>query len=217
MHYCERQSADFWAEPVNALTNLAFIAAAYCLARRLSGRERSRDLWLLSALITAISIGSFLWHTVAETWALLADELPILLFLHAYVVIFIRRCTAWRYPGLLLGLGLFITTQVLALVYFPADWLNGSLFYSPAWLTLLLMMLYLHRRHPQQAQPLYWAFGLFCLSLSLRSLDMWLCSSLSVGTHFAWHLLNALVLYQAVKALIPTTSRSPIHNTRHKE
>ncbi len=26
--YCERTSAAFWAEPVNALSNLSFIAAA---------------------------------------------------------------------------------------------------------------------------------------------------------------------------------------------
>jgi hypothetical protein len=25
--YCERTGADFWSEPVNALTNLAFVAA----------------------------------------------------------------------------------------------------------------------------------------------------------------------------------------------
>ncbi|MFT2588559.1 hypothetical protein ACMWPQ_29155, partial [Escherichia coli] len=31
--YCERLSTAFWAEPVNALSNLAFLLAAYFLWR----------------------------------------------------------------------------------------------------------------------------------------------------------------------------------------
>lgn len=33
--YCERCSPDFWAEPVNALTNISFLVAAF-FGRRLA-------------------------------------------------------------------------------------------------------------------------------------------------------------------------------------
>lgn len=38
--YCERTAQGFWNEPLNALTNAAFLIAAYC-AYRLARREKS--------------------------------------------------------------------------------------------------------------------------------------------------------------------------------
>ena len=44
--YCERTSAAFWAEPVNALSNLAFVTAALALVLLL----RSGGLFFIAAL-----------------------------------------------------------------------------------------------------------------------------------------------------------------------
>lgn len=46
------------------------------------------------------------------------------------------------------------------------------------------------------------AGGLFACSLLLRSLDEPVCGSFGAGTHFLWHLLNALVLYLLGRALV---------------
>ena len=76
--YCERTSAAFWAEPVNALTNLAVLGPvvwAVSTARRLG--ERDPAVWVLIGLGAAIGAGSFLFHTVATRWTEVADTLPI--------------------------------------------------------------------------------------------------------------------------------------------
>jgi hypothetical protein len=38
-------------------------------------------------------------------------------------------------------------------------------------------------------------------------LDMSICNSLPIGTHFLWHLLNAYVLYRLLTALMPAIHR----------
>lgn len=79
--YCERTDPTFWAEPINALTNISFILAAWGawhLARR--STTLSPVIWLLLTTIVAIGIGSFLFHTLATSWARVLDVLPILVF-----------------------------------------------------------------------------------------------------------------------------------------
>ena len=75
--YCERGvDPAFWAEPVNALTNGAFIiaaiAAAVALLRKPAG-ERGVPEALLVTLMFAMGIGSFLFHTYATAWASYAE------------------------------------------------------------------------------------------------------------------------------------------------
>ena len=80
--YCERQSPAYWAEPVNALTNLAFLIAAAALWRRSPGLPLARAL---CGLLFAIGIGSFLFHTHANALTGTMDVAPILLFILVYI------------------------------------------------------------------------------------------------------------------------------------
>src|SRR5258708_14203748 len=94
--YCERTDASFWAEPANALTNAAFLiaaAAAFWLWRSQSESHRSRD-WPALALIVvvvAVGIGSFVFHTLATRGAVLADVIPIAVFIYGYLLLALRR------------------------------------------------------------------------------------------------------------------------------
>ena len=83
--YCERGGdPSFWAEPLNAISNGAFIIAGLVAARQLK-RSPRRDYalfeWLMIALILAIGTGSFLFHTYATVWAIPFDTIPISLFM----------------------------------------------------------------------------------------------------------------------------------------
>ena len=54
------------------------------------------------------------------------------------------------------------------------------------------------RKHPA-APFILWAALIFAISVTFRSLDLALCDAYQlqgrgIGTHFVWHLLNALVL-----------------------
>jgi hypothetical protein len=83
--------------------------------------------------------------------------------------------------------------------------LNGSLFYLPALAAMIVIGLILSERKHKAAPWILWAAVIFAVSVTLRSLDLSLCDKVliegrKVGTHFAWHLLNALALFLLLRA-----------------
>ena len=84
--YCERMGPEYWAEPVNALTNLAFIISGLLVIKLISiGRgEAAFDIvpWFFATLICVIGIGSWLFHTHAQRWSMLLGcaSIPVTLF-----------------------------------------------------------------------------------------------------------------------------------------
>ena len=207
--YCERTGPELLAEPVNAVTNLAFLLAALA-CWRLASRQGvlSADIRLLTGLMAAIGIGSGLFHTFATGWSQLLDILPILLFQVAYLWIYGRRIigmgTGWLVTAILL-----LVSSTLYGRQFP-DLLNGSLIYAPALVMLISLGTYHYRHAAVQPALLLQATGVFLLSLSMRTMDEAVCAHLPLGTHFLWHLLNGLLVYLIVRGLLvnlPATSR----------
>jgi hypothetical protein len=203
--YCERLGPGLLAEPLNAVTNGAFLVAAWRLAQLAHSRSGPKDqagsdrgVLALAALALAIGVGSSLFHTFATDWALAADVLPILLFQLLFLLLYLRRRA-----GLALapaaGLCLAFLLACLAGRGFPGV-LNGSLAYAPT--LAVLALLAWHQLRSLQSWLLVGATGLFSLSLLLRSLDNALCPIWPIGTHLFWHLLNAAVLVLSGQALV---------------
>jgi len=216
--YCERLAPGFWAEPLNALTNAAFIAAAvYALVLwRRAGAQDWPALWLI-AVTFIVGIGSFLFHTFANRWSLLADVLPIAVFIYSYFLLAMRRYLQLGRVFSAVVTVLFVAFNLsfdrLWFSAFPGVTLNGSVGYIPAALAMLSvgsLCLVLSAR--QSGRALLMAAGVFALSLAFRSVDSSICSSLPAGTHFLWHVLNALVLGILTRAAIVHASRKrPVH------
>ena len=82
--YCEGTGPDDWSEPINAMTNLAFLIAALVLWPRLRGPEMAMGR-ALAAVLFVIGVGSRLFHTHANRLTGLMDVLPILGFILLYV------------------------------------------------------------------------------------------------------------------------------------
>lgn len=201
--YCERTSAAFWAEPVNALTNLSFVVAALALVVLLRHRAIRPDWrgWWLIANLAGIGLGSFLFHTFANRATLLADLLPIFVYQFAFLAFYLRRMAGWRrrtVGGVLL---VFLLVNA-AFLQLPREWLNGSLLYGGALLAIGGLAALHRQAGRQEPQLLWWAFAVFVVSLAGRSLDNWLCAAWPPGTHFLWHLLNGLVLYLTTRAYL---------------
>jgi hypothetical protein len=57
------------------------------------------------------------------------------------------------------------------------------------------------------ATPLALATGLFLVSLAFRSVDNVVCDVVPIGSHFLWHVLNALLLYVLMSGLIEHSER----------
>jgi hypothetical protein len=199
--YCERLTTGYWAEPVNAATNLAFPMAAWATARLIRrSAPHATALWMLPVLMVAVGVGSALFHTVATTWARVADVLPILLFQLVYLWLYARGVMALGRPTAAAIAGLLLATALLGRLG-PAV-LNGSLPYAPA--ALLILGLGIDHRAAGRREPLGLLVtgGLFLVAVGFRSVDQTFCAVLPLGTHFLWHLGAALVLYQLSRALV---------------
>lgn len=192
--YCERTSAALWAEPVNALTNLAFLVAAAAMAVRLRGQPLPLARAMVAAL-AAIGIGSLLFHTAANRLTALLDVAAILAFILLYVFAATRDLLGAR-PLLagLAALGFIPYTAALVPLFAWVPGLGASAGYAPVPLLILIYAALLRARAPETARGFMLGAGLLVLSLTFRTLDGPLCDRIPIGTHFLWHLLNAAML-----------------------
>lgn len=201
--YCERTDSSFWSEPLNALTNLAFLVAALAALRawRSPGPVPPDARWL-ALLIALIGCGSFLFHTFATAWAGWLDVLFILAYIYSLLACFLRRVAGWQWPAVAAGLaGYWLFAKALTWP-FPPGAMNGSYVYFPPLVALTFLGVWARQlRHPGAAR-LAAAAAVFVVSLFLRTIDEAVCAVWPSGTHFLWHVLNAIVLYLSATGLI---------------
>ncbi|MGE8941321.1 ceramidase domain-containing protein [Leptospira interrogans] len=225
--YCER-GADpaFWGEPINALTNGAFLLAAVAAGIALvRHRDDARGVFqtiavaLLIALVFVIGIGSFLFHTYATRWAALADTMPIGIFMLAYLAYALRVYVKLGWLWVAIGLALFVAAlqyagtiqckpgliSVTAAARGPC--LNGTVGYVPAFLAMVGIGAVLKVKGHGAANYLLAAGMIFLASMFFRTVDFEVCSltriaGQPIGTHFLWHVLNALTLYLLLRAAV---------------
>ncbi|MGD9783057.1 MAG: ceramidase domain-containing protein [Hyphomicrobiaceae bacterium] len=221
--YCER-GADpgFWAEPLNALTNAAFLVAAIAAGRQLArvrGLRAAPVEWLLVGVLAAIGAGSFLFHTFATRWSAIADAAPIGIFMFVYLAYALRRLVGLPWLGVAAGLGAFAyamhladgiacrITLVSAMEAARGPCLNGSAAYLPALSAMVLIGAALKAMRHAASGHVLAAAMVFLVSMVFRTLDWELCDiarlgGRALGTHFMWHLLNAVTLYLLAEAAI---------------
>jgi len=206
--YCERQDLSFWSEPLNAWTNLAFILAATA-AFALWRRKRINDTPALALiLVTAsVGVGSFIFHTVATRGAVLLDVIPIAIFIYGYFFLALRRY---------FGLGA-LASSAITILFVSGSYLmdsfvhglNGSVGYLPALAALISFAALLSGPMGQnsptargEASGLAAAALVFAISLFFRAIDRDVCALFPLGTHFLWHMLNAVVLWILLRTAI---------------
>ncbi len=234
--YCERTDASFWSEPWNALTNLAFILGAAGAAwlwfqyRETAEQSVLRTpraytwfAWLLIVDLGLIGVGSFLFHSLATFWSLLADVIPIFVFIFLYVhgaMAFFWRLQGWRLAlADLAGAGVVLLPAPF-LVALARPEFQGSMGYVPPLLFLAGVGLYFLGRTPQLGRDLLIPTVILTVSLIFRSLDLPLCQEalsgasgtpgmFMGGTHFIWHILNGLGLFLLIRVLLVPRRLSP--------
>lgn len=201
--YCERVGPGLWAEPLNAVTNLAFILAGILLVAALRRADpaarRDPAILALVTLVFLVGIGSGLFHTFATRWAVLADVIPVALFILLYMYLALSRFVALSLRGALAGVAVVLGLVVVMPLVFGFSVST----YGVALAAMLGVggFLYVARRHPA-GRPILAAAGVFALSLAFRTADLPLCAALPIGTHFLWHVLNAVVLYSLTRTMM---------------
>ncbi len=192
--YCERVDFTYWSEPLNAVTNAAFLIAAFIMWRRIRG-EGLPLAYLLVILLAIIGIGSYLFHTYATVWASTADTTPIGLFILAYLFAANRDFLRLPLWAAILGTLAFIPyAAILTPVFDALPFFTISSFYWPVPLLIAAYGVILRNRRPETAKGLWIGAGLLVASLTFRSLDEPVCNLLPIGTHFMWHILNGIML-----------------------
>jgi len=196
-NYCERTGPELWSEPLNALTNLAFIAAGIWGLILVRGNRTGSFAALLAWMAVLIGLGSGLFHTWANGLTKWGDIIPIALFVFTFTLFVLRRFLGF---GWAVSVVLFVAFYAAAgfLTYLVPPWLvvatNGSSGYLPAFLAMLVFGLWVSARgHPAGKYMLAGA-GIFVASVTFRIIDPNVCESMPIGTHFLWHTLNGLLL-----------------------
>lgn len=218
--YCERSgSPDLWAEPINMVSNIAFLIAAALLLRHFSKSKELTlkngwDIVLLFILLAAIGIGSFTFHLFAEGWAELFDVTPIALFINVYLISFLVRIACLRWWAVIAVVAIYQGLGVVFELAFSRDTLNGTIMYIPTYLILALMSILVHWRKIPHARRYLEILLLWTISLIFRTVDISACNIIPTGTHFLWHILNAIILHMLVKVLMAVAVVSAVRQEK---
>ena len=189
--YCERTDFTYWSEPLNAVTNLAFIIAAIIMWRRSAGVPMAR---MLCAILFVIGVGSYLFHTHATRWAALTDVGPIGIFIVTYLFLVNRDAVPMRWGWAALATAGFLPfVSILLPILNEIPFVRISNLY---WTVPILLLLYagLLRRTTDITRGFVIGAALLSVSIIVRSLDEILCDLVPIGTHFLWHALNGVML-----------------------
>jgi hypothetical protein len=228
--YCERGTNDaLWAEPINAISNAGFFLAAlifWQLVLWRSPEERSADHYLFVVLVFLIGFGSLAFHLFADEGTALADVIPITVFMLCYLGFALNRLLGVP-PGWMVLLAIVFAASIggamqvhcwgggigfAGTVSDSEICLNGSMAYLPALISMMVIGMALAERHHTAAPYILAAAVMFIVSVILRSADLAFCDQVviegrNVGTHFIWHLLNAVVLFLLLRASLEVGSR----------
>ncbi|GAA0778474.1 hypothetical protein E1180_19955 [Roseibium denhamense] len=201
-NYCERLGPEFWSEPINAVTNAAFLVAAFA-AFMLWRRKVANDTpaLVLTVIVALIGIGSFLFHTFATRWAAIADVVPIMVFILVYLAFALRRFLELHWVvTIAIVIGFFVLAPMLGEVWAPI--LGSSAAYLPALLAIFVVGSFFVQKNRAYGLSILVTGVIFTVSIGFRMADEPVCHGLAIGTHFMWHILNAVVLYRLLRVLI---------------
>ncbi|MCB9987820.1 MAG: ceramidase domain-containing protein [Rhodospirillales bacterium] len=200
--YCEIASGPI-AEPFNALSCLAFWIAA--IAIWLQRDDESSDFHQVAAVVLfVLGVSGMMWHGTLDRLAFGFDIIAIYMLMALVVTMLCNNILKWPLWASLI--------TVTALIFFSA-WLRDSAVpwlpqqggaFLPALLFLSLVALAIQPRYEQATVYLLaGAYALF-FGLAFRSVDLYLCLQLPIGTHFLWHIFVAIFVIYVTKALAAT-------------
>jgi Ceramidase len=223
-NYCERGTdPGFWAEPLNAVSNGAFVIAALLGARQLAAQPTRAGgaavEWALVVLAALIGAGSFLFHTFATRWAVLTDVGAIFVFTVCSLGYALRRFFGASWLVVTVALAVFVGA-LAAFQRIPCDpgllpvtaaagrgCFNGTLGYAPVLIALAFYGSRLVLRGHPAGRVILSAAAVFALSMVVRTFDIEICALTQFfgrvrGTHALWHVFNAVTVYYLLAAAI---------------
>ena len=208
---CERQGAAFWGEPLNALSSFAFLYITIRLLIYFEGLSilRHRRLWDIKALIfivPCIGMASFIFHTLPGPETEMIDTTFIVAFILLYFGSALMRIAQVGWFQAIICYIAYAGFTHMVVTQFP-NALNDSIGYLTTMMALIVIAFYLNMKKRAAARDFLIAALLGVMSLFFRSIDDATCAMVPFGTHFMWHMLNAILIYMLMKQLIRSVTR----------
>lgn len=190
--YCERTDHFITSEPINFVSNIGFLIAATLIWYRAKTIKGCR---ILSIMLGTIGISSAFHHAFAQTWAALLDVLSIAVFVLTYLFFANRTyLNLSLYNAIIITILFLPISLILSNYLFAFKVLGDSTGYMPILLLIGVYALILRKKLPRVSKGLLISFCVFAISLFFRTVDQSFCSRWAIGTHFVWHILNAILL-----------------------
>ena len=215
---CELQSNQLRSQPLNLITNFAFLITSYLIFRLIKNEKvKDKGIHLLFLTSILIGFGSIAHHTVPTNFTLLLDGIPIYIFLYfgfcqILDILTEKKELAFLLPSLYIFLNIFISL----FIHLPID--------SNALTPIINLFLFIpiififYKRFGNKTNLFSLSLGFYALATIFFVLDEIICNQLPFGTHFLWHIFNAAAIYYFVKFIIAVKQQSvrgkPIQNTR---
>jgi len=79
-------------------------------------------------------------------------------------------------------------------VFSTMESLGSSSAFAPVALLIFIYAVLLKRRLPDVSKGLHLGAAILVFSLTFRATDLPICQYAPLGTHFMWHILNAIML-----------------------
>lgn len=190
--YCE-QLLYISFEPINAVTNIAFVVFALLAFYKL--RHQTGVLkFFLPFLLLFMGAGSAWWHMGHSAWGDMTDTLSIIVFASTVSVLLLYKLIGSRTKVIIA----FVPLLLLTLAVEQLPYLNSSLPYIVLLIGLMVVGTFYAKEFPASKLLVIASIITFTLAIVFRTLDMELCSQIAIGTHFLWHIFVALLGYQLI-------------------
>lgn len=197
--YCERYAPGFGAEPLNMMTGLAFLLAGALAFRRAPTRP-DRHVALALALV---GVASAVQHGLALQITFWADLAANVIYLVLLGSLMLRRLAGVSVTVALIGAGSVVLAANTVLVALQLRAVFGIA--TDTFFLLLLVLLgaalAMRRSQPTTARSLAVAAVVLAAGLPFRFLDAAVCEAWPIGTHWLWHLVNAISAALVLAAL----------------
>jgi len=199
---CERSNLGFFVEPLNAISNIAFIFAGVGIYQLLAkNRVQKVEYRSLFILIFLVGFGSFLWHATRNFYALILDAVPVALSFAIITYIFLGKLIGNKLISLLIAL-LLIPTRFFISSFAPTDIVSSLVRNLINATVFLLLIVWAFRKCGKIALEGTIVLIIYLIAITMRSIDLQVCPTFYLGTHSLWHIFNALAVYLTVKFLI---------------
>jgi hypothetical protein len=212
--YCETLSAVpgvYPVEPFNTVSNgvivLFGLLSLYFVIRR---TPRAIDLYILCALLIATGIGSGIWHGMRDRDALFWEVRSGLYFMFTLVFCWSRRL--WTTLGAVLALAAFY----YGFEFFSA-YGNEMLGIGGRWVAItplvvgsgVLLIAQTAFRSTESAMLGGVAVACAIVAVTFRTIDLQVCSTIPMGTHFLWHSFLSAGGFFGILALTRLPAQTP--------